>query len=131
MALAKGELDRAERRTEELLGKYDELRLLHFKPGILSLRARIELAAGNKGDAYKTLRDALTLSDEMGVHREVWEMCAALSRLETERGNEPAAQQLKERARDEAMMIAEHAGTSELSATFLSPPYLQLILSAE
>ena len=131
LALAKGELGRAKRRTEELLEKYEELKLSHFKPGVLYLRGKIELASGNKEAAYRSLCNALALSDEMGAHRQVWEMCAALSRLETERGNESAAQQLKERARNEAMMIAEHAGTSELSAIFLSPPDLQLILSAE
>src|SRR5207247_3203059 len=59
LALAKGELDRAARCIAQLLGKYDELNLRHFKPGILYLRAKVELAAGNKEQAYQTLCDAL------------------------------------------------------------------------
>ena len=128
LALAQGELDRAARCIEQLLGKYEELKLRHFKPGILFLRARVELAAGNKEDAHQTLCDALTLSDEIGAHREVWEMCWALSQLETERGNELAAVQLKERARHEALWIAEHAGTPELREVFLSRPDVQLVV---
>lgn len=130
LALAKGELDRATRCVEQLLGKYDELRLRHFKPGNLYLRARISSAAGNKEEAYKTLYDALELSDEMGAHREVWEMCAALSKLEAERGNESASAQLRERACTEVAFIADHAGTPELRETFLARTDVQLILEA-
>ena len=35
LALAQGELTRAARCIEQLLGKYEELQLRHFKPGIL------------------------------------------------------------------------------------------------
>ncbi len=130
LALAQGELDRAARCVHQLLGKYEELKLQHFKPGVLYLQARVELAAGNKENAYRTLCDALALSDEMGAHREVWEMCWALSQLETERGNESVAVQLKERARHEALWIAEHADTPELREVFLSRPDVQIILGA-
>ena len=88
MALAKGELERASLCIDQLLGKYDELKLRHLKPGILHLKARVALAAGNKEEAYLTLCNVLAISDEMGVHRNVWEMRWALSELETERGNE-------------------------------------------
>ena len=127
LALAQGELDRAARCAGQLLGKYDELKLRHFKPGILYLRARVELAAGNNEVAYQTLRDALALSDEMGARREVWAMCSALSQLETERGNETASAQLRERACAEATFIADHAGSPELRATFLAQPEVRRI----
>jgi predicted ATPase len=116
LALAQGESDHAADCVCQLLDKYDELKLRHFKPRILYLRAKIELAAGNKDAAYQTLTDALALSDEMSAHREVWAMCWALSQLETERENETVAKQLKERACIEAKLIAEHAGTPELRA---------------
>ncbi len=67
----------------------------------------------------------------MGIHRQVWEMYWALSRLETERGNESVAVQLKERARHEALGIAEHAGTPELRDVFLSRPDVQTILNSK
>jgi tetratricopeptide (TPR) repeat protein len=118
LALAQGELDRAARCVHQLLGKYEELKLQHFKPSVLYLQARVELAAGNKEDAHKTLCDALALSDEIGAHREVWEICWALSQLETERGNESAAIQMKERACTEVKLIADHAGTPELREGF-------------
>lgn len=128
LALAKGELDRAARCIRQLLGKYEELKLQHFKPGVLYLQARVELAAGNNENAHQILCDALALSDEMGAHHEVWEMCWALSQLETERGNESVAVQLEERAIHEALWIAEHAGTPELREVFLSHPDVQVIL---
>lgn len=130
LALAQGELDRVARCVHQLLGKYEELELRHFEPGILFLQARVQLAAGNKEDAYQTLCDALTLSDEMGAHRNVWEMCAVLGKLEAERGNETTAAQLKERASMEAQLIAEHAGTPELRKIFLSRPDVQNTLGA-
>ena len=130
LALAHGELDRAARCVHQLLGKYEELKLQHFKPSVLYLRARVELAAGNKEDARQTLCDALTLSDEMGTHRGVWEMCATLGKLEGERGNESAATQMKERLCTEVKVIAENAGTPELRDVFLSRPDVQIILGA-
>jgi tetratricopeptide (TPR) repeat protein len=131
LALARGELARAARCTDQLLGKYDELKLRHFKPGILYLRARVELAAENNDQAHQTLSDALALSDEMGAHREVWRMCWALTELETERGDGAVAGQLLERAYREVAFIAEHAGSPELREIFLSRPDVQLVLNAD
>jgi DNA-binding SARP family transcriptional activator/tetratricopeptide (TPR) repeat protein len=127
LALAQRELARAARCIDQLLGKYDELKLRHLKPCILFLQARVELAAGKKENAYQTLTNALALSDEMGAHRDVWAMCWALSELEIERGCESAATQLKERACNEVMFIAEHAGTLELRENFLFRPDVQLV----
>lgn len=130
LALAQGELDRAARCVSQLLGKYQELGLRHFEPGILFLRARVQLAAGNKKDAHQTLCDALVLSDEMGAHRGVWEICATLGKLEGERGNESAAIQMKERVCTEVKLIAEHAGTPELRDIFLSRPDVKIVLDS-
>jgi len=90
----------------------------------------VALAAGDKETAYQALSDALKLSDEMSAHRDVWGMCWALRELEMEQGNESVATQLKERACNEVMLIAEHTGTSELREIFLSRPDVQLILGA-
>ncbi len=120
LALAKSEFKRAARCVEQLLEKYDKLKLLHFKPGILYLRARVELATGKEAEARQTLFEALALSDSIGSRRKVWEMCMALERLEAEQGNRSTAFQLKERASNEVKLIAEHAGTPELREIFLS-----------
>ena len=130
LALAKGELDRATHCVEQLLGKYDEIKLRHFNSGILYLRAKIELAAGKKDAAHRTLTEALKLTDEMGTHREVWGMCSALEKLEAERGNESIATQMKERACKEAQFVAEHAGTPELRGIFLSRADVKLIMGS-
>ena len=124
LALVQGELARAARCIEQLPGKYNGMNLRHLKPGILYLRARISLAAGNKEEAHKTL------SDEMDTHREVWAMCSALSKLEMKRGNESASAQLHDRARVEVTIIADHAQTPELREVFLARTDVQLILGA-
>jgi DNA-binding SARP family transcriptional activator/tetratricopeptide (TPR) repeat protein len=129
LALANGDLDCANHCVEQLLGKFDELKLRHFRPGILFLRAKIELAAGDKNNAYQTLCDALVLSDEIGGHREVWEMCEALARLEGDRGNLSVATEWQERACAEVKLIADHARTPELRDVFLSRPDVQLIVA--
>jgi tetratricopeptide (TPR) repeat protein len=128
LALATGELDRAARCIEQLLEKYDELNLRHYKPGILYLRARVESADGKKEAAYQTLSDALALSDEMGAHREVWAMCSMLSELEAERGNESTSAQLRERACAEVTFIAYHAGSPELREIFLARADVRLVM---
>lgn len=66
-----GDLIRSAHCIEQLLGNYDAMRMCHFKPGILYLRAEIEWAVGNKEGDYESLSEALTLADEMGTHREV------------------------------------------------------------
>ncbi|MDP1544526.1 MAG: hypothetical protein Q8L87_00790, partial [Anaerolineales bacterium] len=98
--------------------------------GLLYLRGRVELATENKDEAHQTLSKALALSDSMGAHRKVREMCWALSQLEAERGNGSIASQLKERACNEVKLIAEHAGTPELRESFLSQVDVQLVLNA-
>ena len=131
LALAQIDLERAAHCIDQLLGKYDELKLRHLKPGILLLKSRVALAAGDKEEAHQTLCNALALSDEMGAHRDVWGMCWALRELETDRANEACATQYKERALNEVMLIAEHTGTPELREIFLSRPDVQVILNAE
>ena len=128
MALAKGELARATRCVDQLLEKFNELNLLHLKPSILYLQARISKAAGNQAEAVQSLTEALALADEMGAHREVWAMCSMLGKLEAERGNHSAAIQLKERANREVLLVADHAGTEELREIFLSRPDVQKVL---
>ena len=66
----------------------------------------------------------------MGAHREVWAMCAALSKLEAERGNESTAALLRERTCAETTFIAAHAGTPGLREIFLARTDVQLILGA-
>ncbi|MBK9603018.1 MAG: AAA family ATPase [Anaerolineales bacterium] len=128
LALAKGELARATRCVDQLLEKFNELNLLHLKPSILYLQARILKAAGNQAEAVQSLTEALALADEMGAHREVWAMCSMLGKLEAEQGNKSAVIQLKERVNREALLIADHAGTEELREIFLSRPDVQKVL---
>jgi DNA-binding SARP family transcriptional activator/tetratricopeptide (TPR) repeat protein len=128
LALANGKLESANHCFKQLLEKFDELKLRHFKPGILFLRAKIELAAGDKENAYQTLCDALVLSDEMGAHREVWEICAALAILEGDRGSVSIATKLQERACAEVKLIAGHARTPKLRDIFLSRQDVQLVV---
>lgn len=83
---------------------------------------------GKKEEAYQALCNTLATSDEMGGHRGVWEMCWALSALETERGNGSVATQLKERTCNEVAFIADHAGTPEMREIFLSRPDVQMAM---
>ena len=80
------------------------------------------------GTADQSTCEKLVLSDEMDVHREVWEMCAALGKLEAERGNESVFACLRERACNKALFIAEHAGTPELREIFLSRTDVHLVV---
>lgn len=115
---------------DQLLGKYDELKLRHLKPGILLLKSRVALAAGNNEEAHQTLYNVLALSDEMGTHHDVWGTCWALRELETERANEACATQYKERVLcNEVMLIAKHTETPELREIFLSRPDVRVTLN--
>lgn len=120
MALTRQEVRRAERCVAQLLAKYDQLHLSHLKPGVVYLQARIFLAEGNREAAYTRALAALNACDAMGIRRDVWAICLTLSQLESERGNGAAAETLGERARSEALHIADHTGSDHLRESFLA-----------
>lgn len=120
VALARQELERADRRATQLVAKYDQLTLRHLRPDVLHLQARIQMAEGNREAAYTTAIAALNDCDAMGIRRDVWAICQTLSQLESERGNGAAADALRERARVEAFYIAEHTGSAHLRERFLA-----------
>jgi hypothetical protein len=130
LALAQGDVAQAAACTAHLLEKYDAQRLRHLLPGFRFFRARIALAQGNHSEARLDLLQALAQSDELGAHRVVWAMCAALGELEAAPGNLVAAAQLRARACTEEIFIATHAGTPELRATFLARPDMRQFVAA-
>lgn len=127
LALVQGEHARAKWFLEQLLEKYEHLRLVHLKPAILKLQGKVLRTLGDYDSAYQTLSEALELSDLMGSRREVWAICGALSQLEKERREPLKATRLQARAREEVAFVAAHAGTPELRAMFLRRPEVQRI----
>lgn len=130
LAMARDDIREAERCTEQLLRKYDQLKFRHLLPAALALRGRVALMRGDDATAREALMDALGISDEMGAHREVWRICDLLAAVETGRENLTTATKWRERARVEVGLLADHTGSSVLRQTFLARPDVQKILDA-
>ena len=92
------------------------------------LKGRILLAASRDEEAYATLREAHQIATKQQAKPMLWQICAFLADLESERGDKAEAQALREQAREAIDYIAEHAGTDDLRTTFLALPKVQTIL---
>ncbi len=128
LALAGGKLEDALHIVDVFLKKTHQLGLLIYLPEKLLLKGRVLLAAGRGEEAYVTLREAHQIATKQQARPMLWQICAFLADLESERGDKAEAQALREQAREAIDYIAEHAGTDDLRTTFLALPKVQTIL---
>jgi hypothetical protein len=97
---------------------------------VLHLRARVLRAAGRAEEARAALDDARQVAEGLGSRRTLWPILAELAELEVERGDKPAALELRRGAAEIIDYIAEHAGSADLAESFLNQPAVQAVLRA-
>jgi tetratricopeptide (TPR) repeat protein len=100
-----------------------------FLPDALYLKSKALLAQGRAEEAHEALTQARAKAQAIGSQRSLWQILFALSQLEAQRGHTVAAQKLRRQAQEVVESIADHAGTSELRASFLNLPEVQAVLS--
>jgi DNA-binding SARP family transcriptional activator len=128
LALAQGDPARARQIAGQLLRKYDELKLRHLKPEVLTFQARVMRALGNDKSAQDLLTEALALADEMGARRGLWATCWALGELKAGQGEWVAAARLRARGREEALFVAEQIDETAYKAVFLDRSDVQQVV---
>jgi predicted ATPase/class 3 adenylate cyclase len=133
---AKAELLLAGGEWEEALNIVDEVLEVVLKKGMLAhvppkllLKGRILQQAGRADEANEILREGHAMAREQDARPVLWQICALLADMETERGNTSEAQIFKEEAREAIDFMAEHAGRDDLRASFLAIPQVETILS--
>jgi len=100
-----------------------------FLPDALYLKSKALLAQGRAEEAREGLIQARDKAKVIGSQRSLWQILFALSQLEAQLGCTVAAQTLRGQAQAVVEYIADHAGPSELRASFLTLPEVQAVLS--
>lgn len=127
MALARGDAARAVAVMDEQIAPARRIGARIFLPELLYLRGRALAQQGDVEAALESLREAHAEAGGMSARRVWWQILAALSEIETQRGNEVEAQSLRAQARETIEFIAEHTPT-ELRESFLNLPQVRAII---
>jgi tetratricopeptide (TPR) repeat protein len=128
--LAKGDYPHALAHLDPLIALLQQNQIRLFLPDVLHLRGRVLRAAGRDNDAHAALQDARLEAESLGSRRSLWPILAELAELEADRGNQPAALELRRQAAEVIDYIAEHAGSADLAESFVNQRAIQDVLSA-
>jgi len=128
LALANGKHEQALRLAEDAIALLQRYAIQLGLPDLLHLKARAQRAAGRPTEAQTTLAAARTEAEDLGSRRTLWPILAELAALAAERGDQPTARELSQQAAKIVEYIAEHAGSAELSASFLGQAAVRAVL---
>jgi tetratricopeptide (TPR) repeat protein len=108
LMFAKGDDARTIVLIDELVAdmRADGVRL--FQADALHLKSRALVRQGRTAEAYATLQAARAVAEAITSRRSLWQILAALSDLEQQRGNVNEAQALRQQAREVSAFIAGH-----------------------
>lgn len=128
VALASQDYDRVTSLADEIIDRYEHVGMRAGLPDVLYFKGRAQLARGDVEAAWQTLNRASTDAESMGARRILWQILAALAEIESRRGHVAEAENLRAQAREVIAFIADHAGTPELCASFLTRPDVRAVL---
>jgi tetratricopeptide (TPR) repeat protein len=114
---------------EQLTGRMRLASVRLHLPEALWLQGRALLALNEPGSARDVLLDARLVARETGAWRNLWQILWELSQLETAAGNISDASLYKQQAQETVTYIADHTGSEELRASFLSLPEVMSVLA--
>jgi len=127
--LALGKPEDVLERMEYLTHRARSAGIRFYFPEVLWLLGKVLSALNKPGPAREVLREGLTVAEETIARRVWWPILWELSQLERAAGNTAEAERLRQQAREIVAYIADHAGSNELSASFLALPEVRAILS--
>jgi hypothetical protein len=79
-------------------------------------------------EAQAILTEARVEAEALGSRRMSWQILAALSRIEAERGHPAEARQLQQQSRATLEYIVEHISPPGLRASFLNQPAVRWLI---
>lgn len=126
LALANGEYARAIGVLDGLLARLRPFKIRSFFSDALYLKGRALLGLGRIEDASATWQEALAEAESLGSRRVQWQVLAALSEVEKERGHAAEAEALRARSRDLVTYIADHT-PPEFRDKFLQQPEVRAL----
>jgi hypothetical protein len=116
-------------RMEHLTGRMVQAGIQWCLPEALWLQGKALLALDEPGSARAALLDARNVARDTGARRNLWQILWGLSQLETAAGNLSDASLYKQQAQDSITYIADHTGSAEIRASFLSLPEVMSVLA--
>jgi tetratricopeptide (TPR) repeat protein len=131
LALRQGDYERALAVIDSLLTAVRQWGARSYRPGVLYLQSQAWLALGQDEAGHARLLEARAEAEALGARWWLWQILAALSRLEAQRGAAAEADNLRRQAREIIASIADHAGTPELRASFLNLSQVRMVLNQE
>lgn len=127
LAVAAGELERANAIAEGLYAHLERVQHLAFIPITLLYWSRALAAQGQLEQAIERLRHAQAVAAQLNSRWMLWQVLADLSQLETRRGNADNANTYVQQARELIEYIAAHT-PPDLCESFLASPAVQSLM---
>jgi tetratricopeptide (TPR) repeat protein len=122
LALKQKNYPRVIEMTERFKVAMRRMGLHQYLPEVLYARSRAFLGQGDSEAAQRELEEARRAAEALNARRTLWQILAALGRIEAERGHPADARKFYQSAQEIIEYIANHIGDSELRQTFLSQP---------
>ena len=130
--LVDAEISLAQDKYEDVISRMDEtitilgnIEVHIARPDARYLKGQALLNLGQTDKAYEVLAKARAEAEAIGTRTTLWPILVALSQLESD----PAeVAQLHQQAQEIVEFIANNTGSSELRASFLDLPEVQVVL---
>jgi class 3 adenylate cyclase/tetratricopeptide (TPR) repeat protein len=116
-------------RMEYLISRMRQAGMRHYLPEGLWLQGKALLALNEPESGRTAFLEAQKVGEQTGARRILWRILWELSQLEREAGNPTEAGLHRHQAQEIVTYIADHAGSEELRASFLSLPEVQSVLA--
>ncbi len=129
LALAQRDPARVIASTEQGLATVKRIHARAYLPEMLYLRGRAFGQQGKLDEALDSLDQARAQAKAMNARRMLWQILAALSELESQRGNPAEARALRAQARDVLGYLAEHT-PHEYRDSFLNLATVRAVLDS-
>lgn len=119
LAISTGQLEKARQVIDQLVSQSLQVSLNPFNDLVLFYTGRVKFLQGDLDDAHTTLSDARAIAESRQARPALWQILAELSKVEDALGNSTAASDLRQRACESVLYIADHA-PADLRASFLA-----------
>jgi class 3 adenylate cyclase/tetratricopeptide (TPR) repeat protein len=129
LQLAVGKPEKALDRLEELLQRLRYTGSRFYLAEALWLKGVVLRSLNRPEEAHQTLLAARSAAEKTAERPVQWRILVALVEIEELRGNAAEAAVLHAQAREIVAYIADHTGSEELRATYLSLPEVQSVLA--
>jgi tetratricopeptide (TPR) repeat protein len=126
LLLALDDAERALERADYLVERMRQAGFRQLLPEALWLQGKAKISLSQLEPAHLVLREALTVSQEVGERRVRWQILGSLAELQARRGNASGAEEWRDQAGEVLGFIADRSPPN-LHGSFLARPDVRAI----